>query len=324
MSSWQPTASIEALRLRAEVNATIRSFFAERNVLEVETPVLSQAGNSDPNILSFSTAFDGPVAGGERQRWLRTSPEYAMKRLLAAGVGDCYELGRVFRNGEAGRRHNPEFTLLEWYRLGWDEHTLMLEVASLVRKLLVMQGISCHVRKCSYRQLFREALDIDPFAADPYELMAPLSIFGIDDAGLTRDDWLDLLLTHLIQPSFPADQLLLLYDYPASQAALARTRQGDGGKVAARFEVFLGSVELANGYHELGDAAEQRHRFEADRKRRAEAGQELAPLDENLLAALEHGLPECAGVALGLDRLLVAMLDDDHLDAALAFPFERA
>ena len=324
MSSWQPTADIEALRLRAEVNATIRAFFAERNVLEVETPMLSQAGNSDPNIISFSTGFEGPVAGGEKRRWLRTSPEYAMKRLLAAGVGDCYELGRVFRNGEAGRRHNPEFTLLEWYRLGWDEHTLMLEVASLVRKLLVMQGISGHVRKCSYRQLFRETLDIDPFGADAHELMAPLSIFGIDDAGLSRDDWLDLLLTHLIQPSFPADQLLLLHDYPASQAALARTRQGDGGEVAARFEVFLGPVELANGYHELADASEQRRRFEADRQRRSEAGQEVAPLDERLLAALEQGLPDCAGVALGVDRLLLAMLGGEHLDEALAFPFERA
>ena len=323
-ADWRPAATREALRLRARVNATIRAFFAARDVLEVETPVLSAAGVSDPHIESFSLEFSGPVAGGARRRWLRTSPEYALKRLLAAGVGDCYELGRVFRNGEAGGRHNPEFTMLEWYRVGFDHVRLMNELAELLGELLALVGRDCTVVRRSYRQLFVDALGIDPATALLDDLQAPLVTFRIDPAGLVRDDWLDLLLSHLIQPKFPADQLLLLHDYPASQCALARVR-GDGvNAVAERFEAFLGPLELANGYHELTDADEQRWRFERDIERRYHSGRASPALDEHLLAALAHGLPACAGVALGIDRVLAAMMGVTTLEAVLAFPFARA
>jgi len=323
-ADWRPSATREALQLRARVNATIRAFFAARDVLEVETPVLSAAGVTDPHIESFSLEFHGPVAGGARRRWLRTSPEYALKRLVAAGIGDCYELGRVFRNGEAGGRHNPEFTMLEWYRVGFDHVRLMDELAALLRELLALVGRECVVVRRSYRQLFVDSLGVDPATATLDELQAPLSTIRIDPAGLGRDDWLDLLLSHLIQPRFPPDQLLLLHDYPASQCALARVR-GDGvNAVAERFEAFLGPLELANGYHELTDAAEQRWRFERDIERRYDSGCDAPAMDEHLLAALSHGLPDCAGVALGIDRVLAAMLGETTLEAVLAFPFARA
>ncbi|HTA64233.1 MAG TPA: EF-P lysine aminoacylase EpmA [Xanthomonadaceae bacterium] len=320
---WRPTATPETLRLRAKLYATIRTFFEARGVLEVETPILSQAGNTDPNIESFRAQFDGHVGAGSRERWLRTSPEFPLKRLLAAGIGDCYELGRVFRNGEAGRRHNPEFTMLEWYRVGWDHRLLMRETAELVRAALALVGRMARVRESTYRGLFLAALGIDPLCAEEDALRAPLEGIAIDPSGLRRDDWLDLLLTHRIQPAFARDELLLVHDYPASQCALAKIRRDDP-PVAERFEVYLGPAELANGYHELTDAAEQRTRFERDRALRAQRGDVLPPLDECLLAALEQGLPDCAGVALGVDRLLGTMLDTDAIASTLAFPFDRA
>jgi elongation factor P--(R)-beta-lysine ligase len=322
--SWRPAASLDALRLRARLNAAIRAFFAGRGVLEVETPLLSAAGVSDPHIASFELEYRGPVAGGARWRWLRTSPEFALKRLLAAGIGDCYELGRVFRDGEAGDRHNPEFTMLEWYRLGWDHRRLMDEVAELVQVALALQGRAVTVERISYRELFRSRLGIDPMQAPIEALQAPLSEFRIDPAGLDRDDWLDLLLTHLIQPRFDPAVLLLLHDYPASQCALARVTGQGSDAVAERFEAFLGPLELANGYHELSDADEQVRRFARDVERRRMRGLDAPARDEHLLAALRHGLPDCAGVALGVDRLLAAMLCTDSLQQVLAFPFARA
>ena len=324
MDSWHPTATIETLRLRAALNALVRTFFAERGVLEVETPVLSRAGNTDPNIASFSLEFSGRTDGAPRTRWLRTSPEYPLKRLLASGVGDCYELGRVFRNGEAGGRHNPEFTMLEWYRLGWDHQRLVDEVAELVQAALMLVDRSARQVRCSYRTLYRERLGVDPFVASDEQLRNALGDVQIDAEGLDRDDWLDLLMTHRLQPAFPQDQLLALHDYPASQCALARI-SGDGmDAVAERFELFLGPLELANGYHELADADEQRARFERDGDVRASRGQTAPPMDEHLLAALAHGLPACAGVALGIDRLLMAMLGTDRIADVLAFDFGHA
>jgi lysyl-tRNA synthetase class 2 len=311
-----------ALHWRARLNALIRAFFAERGVVEVETPVLSRAGNTEPNIEGFSTTFSGPIDAGARERYLRTSPEYPLKRLLASGFGDCYELGRVFRNGEAGSSHNPEFTMLEWYRGGFDHRRLMLECAQLVRAALALIERDAVVTTMSYREWFRHGLDMDPFAADEAALRAPLAAFRIDSDGLTRDDWLDLLVTHRLQPALPADAITLVYDFPASQCSLARIRKGQP-PVAERFELYLGRHELANGYHELNDAAEQRARFEHDNARRLARGQRELPIDENLLATLDR-LPDCAGVALGVDRLLMHMLGTADIRDVLAFPFNVA
>jgi lysyl-tRNA synthetase class 2 len=322
MQDWMPTASMDALRMRARLYAFVRKFFDERGVLEVETPILSAAGNTDPNIESFSIEFTGPVSAGPSRRWLRTSPEFALKRLLAAGVGHCYELGRVFRNGEAGRMHNPEFSMLEWYRLGWSHHQLMDECAELVREALRLVGRSVSVREISYRQLYQDHFGFDPMTAGEAELRAPLAVYDIRGEGLDRDDWLDLLMTHLIQPNFPDNRILLVYDYPKSQAALARVRQGEV-PVAERFELYLGTVELANGYRELGDADEQRERWLRDHSHRSKRGAVQPPFDERLLAALPQ-MPDCAGVALGMDRLLLAMLGKDRLSEAIAIPFDRA
>lgn len=311
-----------ALHARARLNMLIRDFFAARGVLEVETPVLSQAGNSDPNIQSFITHFHGHQAAGPAPRWLRTSPEFALKRLLAAGLGDCYELGRVFRNGEAGARHNPEFTLLEWYRRGFDHLRLMDEVAELVSTALASVGQTLTVAKISYRDWFWQAFELDPHRADSDRIQALLDDIRIDPSGLGRDDWLDLVVSHRLQPANPAGRLLLVHDYPASQCALARIRPGTPA-VAERFEAFLGPLEIANGYHELADADEQSARFAGDLQRRAERGLDAVAIDQRLLDALP-GLPDCAGVALGVDRLLAAMTGIDDIRHLLAFDFAQA
>jgi lysyl-tRNA synthetase class 2 len=323
-AEWRPGAGIEALRLRARLNHCIRAFFEARGVLEVETPLMSAAGNTEPNIRSFALDYSGPNAGASRRRYLRTSPEFPLKRLLAAGVGDCYELGRVFRDGECGGRHNPEFTMLEWYRLGIDHYRLMDEVAELLHAAFALVGRSLTVRRSSYRALFRDHVGLDPATASEGELRAALAGHDIDAENLERDDWLDLLLTHRIEPALPRDELLLLYDFPASQCALARVA-GEGVEAhACRFEAYVGGVELANGYHELSDAQEQRARFERDNRRRRARGDDPLPLDEHLLAALQHGLPDCAGVALGVDRLMMLLSGAGRIDQILAFAGPRA
>lgn len=323
MSDWRPSATPAALRLRARLYQWLREYFAARGVLEVETPMLSAAGNTDPNIESFRTRFNGHVDAGAAQRWLRTSPEYPLKRLLAAGIGDCYEIGRVFRDGEAGGRHNPEFTMLEWYRVGWDHHRLMVEVGEIVRGALALVARPISVRTLGYRELFLEYAGLDPHQCEESALRRPLAGFAIRDDGLTRDDWLDLLLTHRIEPQLRDDTLLLVHDYPASQAALARIRPGTP-PVAERFEAMLGGIELANGYHELADPGEQDGRFGADLARRRSRGAVEPPPDACLIEALAHGLPGCAGVALGLDRLLMAMQGTRRIADVLAFDFGRA
>ena len=329
MIDWQPSASFDALRLRARLNAAVREFFFQRGVLEVETPIMSQAGNTEPNIASFALEFSGRTNGGARARWLRTSPEHPLKRLLAAGLGDCYELGRVFRDGEAGGRHNPEFTMLEWYRLGMDHVQLATETAELVRMALALVGREASVESVTYRDLYLRELGIDPMTAPDDALRDALGDVVIDSRGLVRDDWLDLLMTHRIQPGLSPDAMLVVRDYPASQCALARIRQPDSAAageqpVAERFELYLGPLELANGYHELADAGEQRSRFERDLAVRQGRGLEPPAIDERLLAALAYGLPGCAGVALGVDRLLMAMLGTGAIADVLAFDFARA
>ncbi|QWT21204.1 EF-P lysine aminoacylase GenX [Bacillus sp. NP157] len=313
---------IKQLQLRAATYARIRRFFADRGVLEVETPMLSAAGNTDPNIQSFHTRFSGHVDAGNPQRWMRTSPEFPLKRLLAAGVGDCYELGRVFRDGEAGGRHNPEFTMLEWYRVGWDDSKLAREVLDLLEQLMVQAGRTIDMVETTYQGLFRDALGVDALN-DPVEtLQAALGDVGLDGEGLTRDDWLDLLMTHRIQPGFTRDRITVVSDFPATQCALARIRTGEP-PVAERFEVYMGPYEVANGYHELNDPVEQRARFERDNAVRRERGAPEVPLDENLLAVLGD-MPDCAGVALGIERLLMVLADTDRIADVLAFPFNEA
>ena len=260
---------------------------------------------------------------------MRTSPEHPLKRLLAAGLGDCYELGRVFRDGEAGGRHNPEFTMLEWYRVGMDHVQLAAETAELVRMALALVGREARTGSVTYRDLYLRELGVDPMTAPDDELRAALGDVVIDPQGLVRDDWLDLLMTHRIQPGLPPDGILVVRDYPASQCALARIREpdpavGDDQPVAERFELYLGSLELANGYHELANPDEQRARFERDLAVRRGRGLPSPVVDGRLLAALAHGLPGCAGVALGVDRLLMAMLGTNAIADVLAFDFARA
>lgn len=323
MTDWRATALPDDLRRRAAVYRHIREFFHARGVLEVETPVLSQAGNTDPNIASFHLDYSGPSAGGGRRRWLRTSPEFPLKRLLAGGIGDCYEIGKVFRDGEFGRRHNPEFSMLEWYRVGWNHLQLAEEAVTLLQELFASAGKPLRVRDITYRDLFREAVGLDPHLADGSGLAAAVSRhIRISQEGLGRDDLLDLLLTHVIEPAFADDQLTVIRDFPASQCALAKLRV-DGVPVAERFEIYLGATELANGYHELNDADEQRDRFEKDLSRRLAAGSDTPALDERLLQSLAS-LPDCAGIAMGLDRLMLCLLGKTGMSEVVAFDFSRA
>lgn len=311
------------LERRALLGDTIREFFRARGVLEVTTPVLSQAGNTDPNIESFTTHYRGPQAGGPPQRWLRTSPEYFHKRLLAAGSGDIYEIAPVFRDGECGARHNPEFTLLEWYRVGFDHHVLMDEVEALVAAVAAAFGRTPgSARRLSFRQAFVEFASVDPLEADEDSLWLALAGFGIDREGLGRDDALDLIRSHIVEPALAREPAVFIQAFPASQAALARI-DPDDPRVARRFELYLGGSEIANGYHELGDACEQRARFERDLTTRRARGTTEPALDEHLLAALPT-MPDCAGVAVGLERLLGWALREPRIDRLLAFPFALA
>ena len=316
-TDWRPSADLDALRLRAALLGRVRAFFAERGVLEVETPALAHAGASDPHIESLRTA--GGTAG---PLYLQTSPEYAMKRLLAAGSGPIYQICRAFRDGERGRLHNPEFTLLEWYRPGFDHHRLMDELEDLVAALL---GAGPPARRVGYGEAFRAATGMDPHAAGVDALRARARDEGLDTSGddpREYDTLLEFLFSHTVQPALGPGRVFV-YDFPASQAALARVREGDP-PVGERFELFVDGVEIANGYHELGDAGEQRRRFAADAGARARLGLEPVPPDERLLDALAHGLPDCAGVAVGLDRLFMIAAGATGIDAVIAFPLDRA
>ena len=316
MGGWSPRASMETLRLRAALIASIREFFARRNVLEVETPTLSAAGASDPNLESLTARAR---ALGDSEHYLATSPEHAMKRLLAAGSGDIYQLCRVYRDGELGRWHQPEFTLLEWYRVGWDETALMNEVDDLLRLLLAPTRPRTSTTRLSYREAFRRFLNVDP-REDSVALARRLGNLGVTvPSGIDRDGLLDLALGAVIAPGFDPDSVTFVYDYPASQAALARIKTASP-PVAARFEAFSGGLELANGYGELTDADEQRSRFEAERRKRRDAGLPAPPVDEDLLAALSHGLPTCAGVAVGVDRLVAVAAGLDTVAETMSFP----
>jgi lysyl-tRNA synthetase class 2 len=304
--------------------ARIREFFAQRGVLEVETPALSHTATTELHLATLTTRSSGPDGG---TLYLHTSPEFPMKRLLAAGAGSIYQICKVFRDGEAGRLHNPEFTMVEWYRVGFDHHALMDETLALATHALEGRRELVSSEKLSCREAFERHAGIDPHSADTTVLAAAIKRHGIgtgtDLAREPADVLRDLLLTHVIEPKLGRGQLTALYDYPASQAALARIRPGDP-PVAERFEVYLEGIELANGFHELSDDAEQRARFARDLALRKERGLPEVPMDERLLAALAAGLPECAGVALGFDRLAMLAVGARSIQEILPFPIDRA
>lgn len=319
---WRPTADTAALRARADLLATIRTYFAEQAVLEVETPVLSRAGVPDPNIESLTSELQ--VSGTDFERfYLHTSPEFPMKRLLCAGTGDIYQIARVFRAGEQGRRHNPEFTLLEWYRTGFDHHRLMDDVDALLQRVL-----DSHVAdRQDYGDLFSSATGLCPHTADLTELQAVIDSLDCGIAGDScenRNLCLDLIFSHVVTPQLGMERPVFVTEYPVCQAALARIDETVTPPVAERFELFIQGMEIANGFHELADTDVQRERFMEENRQREIAGLSSVPIDEHLLSALQNGLPDCAGVALGIDRLLMIKLQEDHINKVISFPASRA
>lgn len=321
-ATWQPSASIPNLLKRAAIMAEIRRFFADRGVLEVETPCMSQATVTDIHLVPFETRFVGPGHSQGMNLYLMTSPEYHMKRLLAAGCGPVFQLCRSFRNEEMGRHHNPEFTMLEWYRPHYDMYRLMNEVDDLL-----LQVLECGAAESlSYQQVFQRHLDIDPLSADKAQLReaaAKLDLSNIADTEEDRDTLLQLLFAMGVEPHIGKDKPTFVYHFPASQASLAQISTEDH-RVAERFEVYFKGIELANGFHELTDAREQQQRFEQDNRKRAALGLPQQPVDMNLLAALEAGMPDSSGVALGVDRLIMLALGAESLSEVLAFPVDRA
>ena len=317
--AWRPTATLETLRLRARLLGRVRRYFDETGALEVETPALVRAAVTDVHLESLEVRrSDGARAG-----FLHTSPEYAMKRLLCAGAPDIYQVAHVFREGERGRRHNPEFTMIEWYRLGMDHHGLMRDVEALLRALLEPLrpvGPTVHV---TYAGAFESAIGVNPLSSPTGEIESALRTAGLDVPSGLRDDrdgLLDLAMATQVTSRFADDRITFVRDFPASQAALARI----AGPVAARFEAFWGGLELANGFHELGHATEQERRFAADSAARLARGQPVRDADRAFLAALDSGLPPCAGVALGFDRVVMIAAGADRIDEVIAFPIERA
>jgi lysyl-tRNA synthetase class 2 len=315
LDDWRPCASLAALRARAVLNRSIRDFFFETDALEVELPILNHAPVADMNIEPIAV----PASNVMPALYLHTSPEYSMKRLLCAGSGDIYALGKVFRAGESGGRHNPEFTMLEWYRLGIDHQALMHEVADLLAELFNDSNIELIDAPLflTYQQAVMQYAGLDPFTTNDDEIKQLGIQLAGDDLALNRDGWLDMIMSHKVEKDLPENQLVFIYNYPASQAALAKLNKDDHGHVIAeRFEVYLNSLELANGYHELTDSQEQRQRFEKELK-----GTDR-PIDEKLLIAMaddEAGLPDCAGVAMGIDRILMLQLGAQTIAEVISF-----
>jgi len=319
MVDWQPTATRSTLEHRAALLASARNFFMDRGVLEVDTPVLVNAPVTDIHIHSAQVKF----ADDSRPFFLHTSPEYAMKRLLAAGSGDIYQICHVVRGLERGRQHNAEFTLIEWYRIGFSLDRLMSEVDLLVRHLLGDVAFVMSSERLTYQEAFLRELHLDPFTATLTELGDAARTVGFVDGQVQRDEVLELLMGAVVGPRLGRNALTFIHGYPASQAALARLSPDDP-RSALRFELYCKGVELANGFQELASATEQRARFERDNEERQRLGLPSHEIDGLLLAALEAGLPECAGVALGFDRTLMLAAGVDHIDDVLAFPTDRA
>ena len=310
---WRPGITIDRLRVRSDLRRRVRGFFEARGVEEVDTPLLGRHTVTEPAIDSIRTT-------GGFEGYLQTSPEYFMKRLLAGGSGPIYQMGPVFRAGESGSRHNPEFTLLEWYRPGFSMSALMEEVAALVSDLLVVGRPIV----MEYRQLLREHGGVDPWVDSDDRIRGrAAAVSGLASCDLSRREALDLLMTHEVEPALACVEAVFVRGFPPEQAALAVVGQQGGLDVAQRFELYVHGIELCNGYRELTDAGEQQARFERDnQRRRAEGKVEMTP-DPGLLAALSAGLPDCSGVALGLDRLLMLYTGAEHIDAVLPFSSER-
>ena len=323
MNEWRPSASYEVLRQRAELLDCIRTFFAERQIVEVDTPILSAYSSTDPHLDSFSTLSCKPGASLGSPMYLQTSPEFAMKRLLASGSGPIYQICKAFRYGEVGRYHNPEFTMLEWYRPDFDYKRLMKEVDELLRLVLKTSPAEF----LSYASVFEQYLQIEPHSASVDRLRACAAANRIvvsETLGEDHNAWSALLWTHLIEANLGDDgRPLFVFDYPVSQAMLARIRPGSP-PIAERFEVYVKGVELANGFQELQDSVELQHRFEVDCRQRREGGMCEVNMDHRLLEAQRHGLPWCSGVAMGLDRLLMLKTGAGDLREILTFPFDRA
>lgn len=321
-NNWQPTATLAMLQLRAKLLKNIRDFFSEHHVLEVETPLLSHATVTDPHLHSFQTHYCLDDPNTQQTFYLQTSPEFAMKRLLAAGSGPIYQISKAFRNqGESGCYHNPEFSLLEWYRPGYDHHQLMDEVDRLLKRL----GACEPVQRFSYAEIFQYHLNCNPHELTLNELKQLTLHLNLNSKNLrlnTIPDYLNFLMAYVIEPQLPKS-LIFIYDYPVTLAGLAKIRS-DTPPVAERFEVYWNGIELANGFHELGDAKEQRLRFMNDLTARALYHYERVPIDEYFLAALTHGFPHCAGVALGIDRLLLLITKMNKISEVISFPIQRA
>lgn len=313
---WQPTATFENLRLRAEVIKKIRNFFEALDVLEVETPLIGSSTATDPYIMSFETELH--YQGKREKKYLQTSPEFPMKRLLSAGSGSIYQICKAFRNGEISAKHNPEFTILEWYRVGFDHFQLMKEVEELLTLILGTPT----AKYISYHDLFQEYFNINPHTCSINDLQKVASNYQVNFSGddkTNRDVWLDLLLTHIIEPELGVQTPIFIFDFPASQAALAQIKSQETYQIGERFEVYYQGLELANGYHELSDPNEQLIRFVEDNASRKRQGFPVIPIDNYFLNSLAQ-LPDCAGVALGIDRLICLVANTNNIHDVLTFP----
>ena len=319
-TQWQPSASIKNLLTRAKLIEEIRRFFTDRGLLEVETPVLSEFGVTDVHLATFSTEFISPFGDLSKTLWLSTSPEYHMKRLLAAGSGPIFQIGKVFRNEEAGNRHNPEFTMLEWYRPHFDMYRLINEVDDLLQQILECSP----AESMSYQFAFQQYVGLDPLSAEMSELVEKAKKYQLMGAeNESRDTLLQFLFSAVVEPQIGQEAPVVVYHFPASQAALAQISSEDL-RVAERFEFYYKGLELANGFHELSDAREQLRRFQQDNLQREKMGLPVRAIDTRLLSALQAGIPNCSGVALGVDRLLMIAMGTEHIKEVISFAIDNA
>lgn len=317
---WQPTASIQNLLARAKIITEIRRFFTDRGLLEVETPILSEFNVTDVHLSTFGTEFNSPFSSQSKKLWLSTSPEYPMKRLLAAGSGAIFQICKVFRNEEAGKNHNPEFTMLEWYRPHFDMYRLINEVDDLLQQILDCEP----AESMSYQFAFQEYVGIDPLSAPREMLIEKAKQHHLENAEQEdRDTLLQFLFSTVVEPKIGQNRPVAIYHFPATQAALAQISSEDH-RVAERFEFYYKGIELANGFNELTDANEQRHRFEQDNRQREQLGLPTSQIDERFLSALKAGVPNCSGVALGVDRLIMIALNAENIKEVIAFSIENA